>query len=234
MLDTTSCQFPTMESPQCGFVNLLQTGKNPALPTSQERVPCTKEEEEKLADAWVSAFQYPVEGDNKTFNCFWEKVRSVFCALTGSESRNLDQISSKWRDIRLKCIEFGGVYNNLQNIRKSWSNDFDVFNTGLDQFEKTTSTRKTFSYQTEEASQTSLVSKCSRNLDATSQQSDGRTHIDINNDPLDLEDGRTLRRPVGRNKAKKQVYWLRVLVLSIILERNLIDMSTFKKPRRRY
>nr|KAJ0221046.1 hypothetical protein LSAT_V11C200055260 [Lactuca sativa] len=56
--------------------------------------------------------------------------------------------------------------------------------------------------QTEGTSQSSGL-KRSRNLDATSQQSDGRTHIDINDDPIDFENEQPLRRPVGRNKAKK-------------------------------
>nr|KAJ0225627.1 hypothetical protein LSAT_V11C100013170 [Lactuca sativa] len=63
-----------------------------------------------------------------------------------SETRNADQITSKLRDIRLKCIEFGGIYNNLLNIRKSGLHDFDVFKAAMEQFEKTTSTRKAFPY----------------------------------------------------------------------------------------
>nr|KAJ0212093.1 hypothetical protein LSAT_V11C400211270 [Lactuca sativa] len=164
--------------------------------TTQERVPRTKEEEEKLAEAWVSASQDPIERDNQTFNYVWEKVRSMFYALTGSER----------------------IYNNLQNISKSGSNNFDVFKAILDQFEKTTPTCKAFPYvkswlklkdalkwkeKIEETSQTSSSSKRSRNSDATSQQSNGRTHIDIKDDPLDLEDEQPLCRPVGRNKAKK-------------------------------
>nr|KAJ0213279.1 hypothetical protein LSAT_V11C400180950 [Lactuca sativa] len=107
-----------------------------------------------------------------------------------SETRNADQITSKWQDIRLKCTEFGGIYNNLLNLRKSGSNDFDVFKAAMDQFEKTTPTRKAFPYM-------------KPNPDGTSQQSDGRTHIEINDDPIDLENDQPLHRPVGRNKAKK-------------------------------
>nr|KAJ0189023.1 hypothetical protein LSAT_V11C800426160 [Lactuca sativa] len=129
-----------------------------------------------------------------------------------SETRNVDQIT-------LEESEFGGIYNNLLNIRKSGSNDFDVFKATMDQFEKTTPTRKAFPYmkpwlklkdalkwkeQTEGSSQSS-GSKRSRNPDGTSQQSDSRTHIDINDDPIDLENDQPLRRPVGRNKAKKAV-----------------------------
>nr|KAJ0202505.1 hypothetical protein LSAT_V11C500297250 [Lactuca sativa] len=87
-------------------------------------------------------------------------------------------------------------------------------------------TRKTFPYvkpllnlkdapkwkeQTEGTSQSS-GSKRSRNPDATSQQSDGRTHIDINHDPLDLENKQPLRQPFVRNKAKKRLHRLRALV----------------------
>nr|KAJ0215553.1 hypothetical protein LSAT_V11C300121870 [Lactuca sativa] len=97
------------------------------------------------------------------------------------------------------------ILSNLQqpsNIRRSRSNDFEVFEAALDQFEKITPTRKAFPYlkdvpkwkeQTEGTSQSS-DSKRSRNPDATSQQSNGRTHIDINDDPLDLEDEQPLRR----------------------------------------
>nr|KAJ0202840.1 hypothetical protein LSAT_V11C500277340 [Lactuca sativa] len=70
------------------------------------------------------------------------------------------------------------------------------------------------------------------NPNATSQQSDERTHIDINNDLIDLEDAQPLRRRVGRNKAKKWVCWLQDLALLIMLEANLIDMSKYKKQRR--
>nr|KAJ0191172.1 hypothetical protein LSAT_V11C800442440 [Lactuca sativa] len=110
-----------------------------------------------------------------------------------SETRNADQITSKWRDIRLKCIEFGGIHNNLLNIRKSGSNDFDVFKAGMEQFDKTTPTRKAFLYmkpwlklkdapkwkEQTEGTLLSSGSKHSRNPDGTSQQSYGRTHIDI-------------------------------------------------------
>nr|KAJ0227805.1 hypothetical protein LSAT_V11C100048640 [Lactuca sativa] len=123
------------------------------------------------------------------------------------------------RDLRLKCIEFGGVYNNHKNLHKNGSSDFDVFKAALYEFEKTTPTCKAFPYvkpwlklkdpqkwkkQTEGTSQTSSGSKRSRNPYATSQQSDGQTHIDINDDPIDLENEQSLRRLVGRNKAKKK------------------------------
>nr|KAJ0209249.1 hypothetical protein LSAT_V11C400219270 [Lactuca sativa] len=121
-LDTTPRQFLTIESPQGGFINLLQTGKKPARPTTtQERVPWTKEEE-KLAEAWVAASEDPIIGDSQPYGSFWKK-------LMESETRNADQIMSKWRDIRLKCTEFGGIYNNLLNIRKSGSNNFNILKT---------------------------------------------------------------------------------------------------------
>nr|KAJ0197335.1 hypothetical protein LSAT_V11C700372060 [Lactuca sativa] len=174
----------------------------------------------------MSASQDPIVGDSQPYKSFWEKVRAIFYELMKSETRNAYQITSNWRDIRLKCTEFGGIYNNLLNIRKSGSNDFDVFKVAMDQFEKTTPTRKAFPYmkswlklkdapkwkdQTEETSESS-GSKRSKKPDGTSQQSDDRTHIDINDDQLDLENEQPLRWPVERNKAKKRLQHLRALV----------------------
>nr|KAJ0205308.1 hypothetical protein LSAT_V11C500235650 [Lactuca sativa] len=143
-----------------------------------------------------------MHGNSQTFGCFLEKVQAVFYELTGSEA-----------EIPIKLAQ-SGIYNNLLNIRKSKSNDFDAFKAALDQFEKITPTRKAFPYKEQmKGSSQSSGSKRSRNPNATSQQSDGRLHFDINNDPLDLEDEQPLRRPVGRNKAKtKRLHWLRDLV----------------------
>ncbi|KAL4568419.1 hypothetical protein LXL04_024031 [Taraxacum kok-saghyz] len=49
---------------------------------------------------------------------------------------------------------------------------------------------------------TSSGSKRSRNEETNSQQSDGRTFIDINDEPNDLD--QTFRRPLGRDRAKKK------------------------------
>nr|KAJ0219705.1 hypothetical protein LSAT_V11C200086000 [Lactuca sativa] len=216
-------------------------GKKPARPTTnQERVPWTKEEEEKLAEAWVAASEDPIVGDSQTYESFWEKVRAIFYELMESQARNADQITSKWRDIRLKCTDFGGIYNNLLNIRKNGSNDFDVFKAAMDQYEKTTPTRKAFPYmkpwlklkdspkwkeQTEGSSQSS-DSKRSRNPDGTFQQSDGRTHIDINDDPIDLETDQPLPRPVGRNKAKKNGLQETKAEVMTRMEQKMIEAQT--------
>nr|KAJ0217467.1 hypothetical protein LSAT_V11C300109410 [Lactuca sativa] len=182
VLDTTPRQFPAMESPQ--------GGQKPARPTTaQERVPWTKEEEEKLAEAWVVASKDPIIRDSQPYGSFWEKVRAIFYELMESETRNADQITSKWRDIRLKCTEFGGIYNNLLNIRKSGSNDFDVFKAAMDQFEKTTPTRKAFPYM-KPWLKLKDAPKWKEQTEGTSRSSD-------------LENDQPLRRPVGRNKAKK-------------------------------
>nr|KAJ0188424.1 hypothetical protein LSAT_V11C900479440 [Lactuca sativa] len=84
---------------------------------------------------------------------------------------------------------------NLKN--KANTQSFSVYET-VAKIER----RPKWKEQTEGTSQSS-GSKRLRNPDATSQQSDGRTHIDINDNPLDLENDQPLRRPVGRSKAKK-------------------------------
>nr|KAJ0220037.1 hypothetical protein LSAT_V11C200096150 [Lactuca sativa] len=131
------------------------------------------------------------------------------------------------------------IWRNLQppKYMQNGSNDFDVFNAAFDQFEKNVnpqsfSVRESIQ-QTEGTSQTSFDSKHSRNLDATFQQSDGRTHIDINDDSFDLENEPLLRRPVGRIKQKNRVQCLRDLALWTIFEKNLIDMCKFERTRLR-
>nr|KAJ0195393.1 hypothetical protein LSAT_V11C700360080 [Lactuca sativa] len=153
--------------------------------TTQERVPLTKEEEEKLVEAWISASQDPIEGDSQTSGCFWEKVCVMFYKLTGSESRNSDQISSKWRDIRL-----------------NGANNFDIFKATLDQFEKITPTRKAFPYL-KSWLKLKDAPKWKEQTEGSSQSSDWRTHFDINDDPLNIEDEQPLCRPCYRSTWKE-------------------------------
>nr|KAJ0203761.1 hypothetical protein LSAT_V11C500279720 [Lactuca sativa] len=65
----------------------------------------------------------------------FQSVRNMFYDLMGCESQNLNQVCSKWHDLRLKCIECSKIYN-LNNLHKSKSSDFNVFKATLDQYEK--------------------------------------------------------------------------------------------------
>nr|KAJ0216177.1 hypothetical protein LSAT_V11C300125190 [Lactuca sativa] len=95
-------------------------------------------------------------------------------------------------NIRLKCTEFGEIYNNLLNIRKSDLNDFDVFKVAMEQFEKTTPARKTFWYMKRWLKLKDAL-KWKEQTEGTLQSS-GSKH---------LENEQPIRRPVERNKAKK-------------------------------
>nr|KAJ0219115.1 hypothetical protein LSAT_V11C300143310 [Lactuca sativa] len=75
-----------------------------------------------------------------------EEEDNVFYGLMGSESRNTNQINSKYGDLRLKCGELGGIYNNLSNLHKSESSNFNVFKAVMDQFEKIKAPHKPFPY----------------------------------------------------------------------------------------
>lgn len=48
---------------------------------------------------------------------------------------------------------------------------------------------------------TSSGSKHLRNTDASSQQWVGRSHIEINDKSVDVEDEQPLRQPIGKNRA---------------------------------
>ena len=71
---------------------------------------------------------------------FLKKVKEAFEKTMEKDHRNVDKISSKWRDIRLKVVEFSDIYHSLDQIHKSWSNDFDVYTAALDQYKNTTAT----------------------------------------------------------------------------------------------
>jgi hypothetical protein len=102
-------------------------------------------------------------------------------------------------------------------MHKSGANDFDVFSAAMEQYEKAHPNRHTFPYvqpwlrlrdcskwknKKESDTSASTGSKRTRN-EGQSSQSDGRTFIDINDEPIDHPDEQPLSRPVGRTKAKK-------------------------------
>nr|KAJ0208506.1 hypothetical protein LSAT_V11C500260740 [Lactuca sativa] len=198
-----------MESPQGGFVNLLQTG-SPIQQTTlfqQQYQPFPAFQQQQLQQ--YQAFQQFQQLQQQQFQPqpqpphspdFKKKRSDPAPPKKGSNG----QKTKKKRSLR---HEFRLPKTRLKAIVKR----------GFGQFERTTVTRKAFPYvkhwlklkdalkwkeQTEGSSQSS-GSKRSRNPDRTSQQSDVQTHIDINDEPLDLEDEQPLRWPVGRNKAKK-------------------------------
>ncbi|KAL4567646.1 hypothetical protein LXL04_023235 [Taraxacum kok-saghyz] len=99
-------------------------------------------------------------------------------------------MSLKWRDIRLKVGEFCRIYHNLERIHRSGSIDFDVYTAALDQYKKTTATRRAFPYQELKdhlEAETISGSKRSRNDGMNSQTPDGRTFIDINDETGDSD-----------------------------------------------
>lgn len=116
-----------------------------AKTTRHERVAWTKDEEVNLTQVWVSASKDPLVRDVQTSNYFWENFLIVIYDLMGNESWNPDQTTSKWCDLRLKCTKFNEIFNNLTYLYKSELSDFDVFNTTIEQYEKTT-IHKAFSY----------------------------------------------------------------------------------------
>jgi len=56
-------------------------------------------------------------GYGKKGDVFWEQIQGTFFDLMGKGIyRTPDQITSKWRDMRLKINFFNGIYNNLENL----------------------------------------------------------------------------------------------------------------------
>ncbi|KAI3709706.1 hypothetical protein L2E82_39472 [Cichorium intybus] len=187
-------------------------------PVGEKQINWSIEEELNLMKAYISISVDPIVGDSQTQDTFWSKVQAIFYDLMGEKTRNMDKITGKFREMRLKLNQFNGIYNDLKNVRKSWSSDFEDFNAALQQYEKTTPTRKAIPYiqaWTElkkqpkwllvEDSQSSGTKRSRSVHQGTSQQSDRRTYIDINDEPVDLEEDepQLIRRPMWRDKAKK-------------------------------
>nr|KAJ0226223.1 hypothetical protein LSAT_V11C100023460 [Lactuca sativa] len=159
VLDTTPCQFPTMDTPKGGFCQFaskrfsyptnttfpttistfsdLPTTTNPTtIPTilTIPTTPTTSVTTTTTTNFTTTIFAGFCFG-NTTFTTTStkkekrkknrvdppppkkgshaqktkKKIRAIFYELMESETQNADQITSKWRIIRLKCIEFGGI-----------------------------------------------------------------------------------------------------------------------------
>mgnify|MGYP001598705266 CR=1 FL=1 len=71
------------------------------------------------------------EDVGQTSGSFWRNVESVFHGLMGCAIRNVDEICSKWRDMRAKCSEFNGIYNFvINNVHEA---DIDPVNVAMKQ-----------------------------------------------------------------------------------------------------
>lgn len=90
----------------------------------------SEEEEEKLAAAWVSVSEDVSSGVSRDF---WERVWNVFHDLMGGPSHNLDEICSKYRDMRVKCREFVRIYNFV--INNGHEGDIDLVVVVMHQYE---------------------------------------------------------------------------------------------------
>ena len=124
----------------------------------------TNEEELALTRAWIACSENKEEGNSMPKNDFWKKIKTHFDAQVGKGRRKDDQLSGKWRDIRLKVGEFCGIYHNLERLHRSGSNDFDVYTAALEQYKKTTATRKVFGQNIVGINLVNLVFKLFRNL----------------------------------------------------------------------
>ncbi|XP_042755737.2 uncharacterized protein LOC122196654 [Lactuca sativa] len=107
----------------------------------------TEEEEEALAKAWIFISCDLRRGNTQSAESFWNRVVDHFHALLGRKTdRSNDAVNGKWRDLRAICTKFNGIFENLKNMHKSGSNDFNVLSTACYQF-KLTNNGKTFGHQ---------------------------------------------------------------------------------------
>ena len=141
----------------------------------------------------------------------------MFYEIMGSETRNPEQIISKWHDLTLKCPEFGDIYNNVNNLHQSGSSDFNAFRAALNKNGKTHDKLFSISQTMANIERCSKIGRANRKNFTKLFQFKAfkkprrnfptigwENTFDINDDPIDLENEQSLRRLVGRNKAKKK------------------------------
>ncbi|KAL7616891.1 hypothetical protein Lser_V15G02500 [Lactuca serriola] len=132
--------------------------------------------------------------------------------------QSYDAVNGKWRDLRVICTKFNGIFENLKNMHKSGSNDFNILSTACYQF-KVTNNGKPFGHQkawevcrqgpkwvlNPETSHSD--STTGSNKRARTSESDTGFGLNLNDD-VDVAEGDgppevQLRRPLGRDKAKR-------------------------------
>ncbi|XP_052621241.1 uncharacterized protein LOC128127045 [Lactuca sativa] len=178
-----------------------------------------EEEEEALAKAWIFISCDSRRGNAQTGESFWNRFLDHFHALLGRKTdRSYDAVNGKWRDFRAICTKFHGIFENLKNMRKSGSNDFNILSTACYQF-KVTNNGKPFGHQkawevcrhgpkwvlNPETSHSD--STTGSNKRARTSESDTGFGLDLNND-IDVAEGDgppevLLRQPPGRDKSKQ-------------------------------
>ncbi|XP_023761624.1 uncharacterized protein LOC111910064 [Lactuca sativa] len=178
----------------------------------------TEEEEEALAKAWIFISCDSRRGNAQSEESFWNRVVDHFHALLGRKTnRSYNAVNGKWRDLCAICTKFNGIFENLKNMHKSGSNDFNVLSTACYQF-KLTNNGKPFGHQkawevcrqgpkwvvNPETSHSD--STTGSNKRARTSESDAGFGLDLNDDVDGAEEEGPrevqLRRPPGRDKSK--------------------------------
>ncbi|XP_023737997.1 uncharacterized protein LOC111885986 [Lactuca sativa] len=132
--------------------------------------------------------------------------------------RSYDAVNGKWRDLCAICTKFNGIFENLKNMHKSGSNDFNILSTVCYQF-KVTNNGKPFGHQKawevcRQGPKWVLNPETSHSDSTTGSNKRARTFesdtgFGLNlNDDVDVAEGDgppevQLRRPPGRDKAKR-------------------------------
>ncbi|XP_023730334.1 uncharacterized protein LOC111878052 [Lactuca sativa] len=113
--------------------------KSKGKATNRRGTTWIEEEEEALAKAWISISCDSRTGNAQTRTSFWVRVLDHFHSLLGRQTgRTYDAVNGKWRELRAACTKFNGIFENLKNMHKSGSNDFNILSTACQQFKVTT------------------------------------------------------------------------------------------------
>ncbi|KAK9051405.1 hypothetical protein SSX86_028032 [Deinandra increscens subsp. villosa] len=105
--------------------------------TKADRTPWTTDEKKYLAQAYIHVTEDKKVGDQQRFSSFWQRVVDHFIGLIGRETnRNVHQITTKWKNLNKKLMNFGGLIAQFEHARASGAGDLDVWKLANTEYEK--------------------------------------------------------------------------------------------------
>ncbi|XP_052627753.1 uncharacterized protein LOC128134261 [Lactuca sativa] len=199
--------------------NQVVEGKKKSKDSTKKKNTQWTEEEATLAKAWIAISQDGDVANAQSGHSFWNRILDHFHALLGRQtSRTYDSVNAKWHDLRATCTKFNDVFDNLKNMHRSGSNDFNILSTALHQY-KITNNGKPFGNQKawevcRNGPKWVLYPETAHSGSTTGSNKRPRTseseigaNLDLN-DEFDATEGEGpsdvhLRRPPGSDKARK-------------------------------
>ncbi|XP_008678146.3 glutathione S-transferase T3 [Zea mays] len=110
--------------------NLVPKEKRP------KRLEWTKEDEEKLVNAWFMHSNDPISGNNKSGSSFWGQIAATYNSTSDPiRHRTAKQLKDHWVTYNREVTKFNGFYLQEERLRQSGADDAMVMDAAMARFE---------------------------------------------------------------------------------------------------